>query len=233
MTANLTSAGATRRRWLAGAAGGAAVLLLPACARYGGTYSLEEAVRRMLLLAAENAFARLTAPGGYWDEQVARIGLGNLMGTRGDVLSRILTSPLFKQRLEERLAGLAIEASFRAAPVVTDAVRVVGLRNAIDLVRGGPGAASAYLRQEVGTALVDAVVPELGEAIRVSRDPLLGEAINALAGVDVAALADRVGREVDKAIWGETAREEAAIRADPRATRDPAIIAVFGPARAI
>jgi hypothetical protein len=87
--------------------------------------------------------------------------------------------------------------------------------------RASPRPASAYLRQEVGTALVDAVVPELGEAI------------HALAGVDVAALADRVGREVDKAIWGEIAREEAAIRADPRATRDPAIIAVFGPARAI
>lgn len=233
MTANLTPAGSTRRRLLAGAAGGAAMLLLPGCASYGGAYSLEEAVRRMLLLASENAFARLTAPGGYWDEQVARIGLGNLIGTRGDVLSRILTSQLFKQRLEERFASFAVEASFRAAPVVTDAVRVVGLRNAIDLVRGGPGAASAYLRQEVGTALLDAVVPELGEAIRVSRDPLLGEALNALAGVDVAAVADRVGREVDNAIWGEIAREEAAIRADPRATRDPAIMAVFGPARAI
>ncbi len=74
--------------------------------------------------------------------------------------------------------------------------------------RASPRPASAYLRQEVGTALVDAVVQELGEAIRVSR-------------------------EVDKAIWREIAREEAAIRADPRATRDPAIIAVFGPARAI
>jgi len=233
MTANLTPAGSTRRRLLAGAAGGAAVLLLPACANYGGTYSLEEAVRRMLLLASENAFARLTAPGGYWDEQVARVGLGNLLGARGDVLSRILTSQLFKERLEERFASFAVEASFRAAPVVTDAVRVVGLRNAIDLVRGGPSAASAYLRQQVGTALLDAVVPELGDALRVSRDPLLGEALNALAGVDVAALAQRVGREVDNAIWGEIAREEAAIRADPRATRDPAIISVFGAGRGV
>lgn len=231
MTANLTPAGSTRRRLLAGAAGGVAVLLLPACANYGGTYSLEEAVRRLLLLASENAFARLTAPGGYWDEQVARVGLGNLLGARGDGLSRILTSQLFKERLEERFASFAVEASFRAAPVVTDAVRVVGLRNAIDLVRGGPSAASAYLRQQVGTALLDAVVPELGDALRVSRDPLLGEALNALAGVDVAALAERVGREVDNAIWGEIAREEAAIRADPRATRDPAIISVFGPGR--
>lgn len=232
MTAIVTHM-ASRRNLLAGAAGAGALLLLPGCVGTGGGFSLDEAVRRMLLLASENAFARLTAPGGYWDEQVARIGLGNLMGTRGDVLSRILTSGLVKDRLEERFATFAIDASYRAAPVVTDAVRVIGFQNAIALVRGGPTAASSYLREEVGTALLDAVVPELGDALRVSRDPLLGEALNALTGVDVAGVADRVGREVDNAIWGEIGREEAAIRLDPRSTRDPAIIAVFGAARAL
>jgi len=232
MTAIVTQA-TSRRSLLAGAAGVGALLLLPGCASTGGAFSLEEAVRRMLMLATDNAFLRLTAPGGYWDEQVARIGLGNLMGTRGDVLSRILTSGLVKDRLEERFASFAIDASYRAAPVVTDAIRVVGFQNAIALVRGGPNAASSYLRQEVGSALLDAVVPELGDAIRLSRDPLLGQALNALTGVDVAAVANRVGSEVDNAIWGEIGREEAAIRLDPGATRDPAIIAVFGAARAL
>jgi hypothetical protein len=231
MTANVTNAHLTgqptRRSLLAGAAGAGALLLLPGCATTGG-FSMVEAVRRMLLLATENAFARLTSPGGFWDEQVARIGLNNLLGTRGDVLSRILTSQLFKDRLEERFATFAIDASYRAAPVVTDAVRVIGFENAIALVRGGPTAASLYLREEVGAALIDAVVPELGEAIRISRDPLLGEALNALAGVDVAGVADRFARQIDDAIWGEIGREEAAIRADPERTRDPLLIGVFG-----
>lgn len=218
---------ATRRSLLAGAAGAGALLLLPGCATTGG-FSLVEAVRRMLLLATENAFARLTAPGGFWDEQVARLGLDSVMGARGDVLSRILTSQLFKDRLEERFATFAIDASFRAAPIVTDAIRVVGFENAVALVRGGPDAASLYLRQEVGTALLDAVVPELGEALRISRDPLLGEALNALTGVNVAGVADRFGRQIDDAIWGEIGREEAAIRANPEATRDPVLIGVFG-----
>lgn len=218
----------TRRSLLAGAAGAGALLLLPGCATTGGGFSLVEAVRRLLLLASENAFARLTAPGGFWDEQVAQLGLANVLGTRGDVLSRILTSQLFKDRLEERFATFAIDASFRAAPVVTDAIRVIGFENAVALVRGGPDAASLYLRQEVGTALIDAVVPELGEALRVSRDPLLGEALNALTGVNVAAVADRFGRQIDDAIWGEIGREEAAIRANPESTRDPLLIGVFG-----
>lgn len=227
MTA-ITTFAPTRRSLLAGAAGAGAVLLLPGCASTGGGFSLVEAVRRLLLLASENAFARLTAPDGFWDEQVARLGLANVLGTRGDVLGRILTSQAFKDRLEERFAGFAIEASFRAAPVVTDAIRVIGFENAVALVRGGPDAASLYLRQELGTALLDAVVPELGDALRVSRDPLVGQALSALTGVDVAGVADRFGREIDDAIWGEIGREEAAIRANPEATRDPVLIGVFG-----
>ena len=222
----------TRRSLLTGAAGAGALLLLPGCAGTGG-FSMVEAVRRMLLLASENAFARLTAPGGFWDEQVARVGLGQLMGTRGDVLSRILTSALVKDRLEERFATFAIDASFRAAPIVTDAVRVIGFENAIDLVRGGPSAASTFLRAEMGTALLDAMVPELGEAIRLADDPLVGQAIGALTGVNVGEVAGRIGREVDNAIWGEIAREEAAIRANPQATRDPLLISVFGVASRI
>lgn len=218
----------TRRRLLAGASGGAVLLFMPACASIGGGFSMVEAVRRMLLLATENAFARLTAPGGFWDEQVAAIGLGTMLGARGDVLSRILTSALVKDRLEERFAAFAIDASFRAAPVVTEAIQVIGFENAVALVRGGPTAASGYLRQEVGMALINAVVPELGEALRLSRDPLVGQALSALAGVDVAGVADRIGRRIDEAVWAEIAREEAAIRADPQSTRDPVLIGVFG-----
>lgn len=223
----------TRRALLAGAAGIGALALLPGCVSNGSGFSLVEAVRRLLLLASENAFARLTEPGGFWDEQVARLGLANFLGGRGDTLSRILTSPLFKDRLEERFATFAIDASFRAAPVVTDAVQVIGFANALELVRGGPSAASDFLRLELGTALLDAMVPELSDAIRLTEDPLVGQAIGALVGVNPGEVASRIGREVDDAIWGEIAREEAAIRADPEATRDPLLIGVFGLGRTI
>ena len=223
----------TRRALLAGVAGAGALALLPGCAGTGGGFSMVEAVRRMLLLASENAFARLTEPGGFWDRQVAQLGLADMMGTRGDTLARILSSALVKDRLEERFAGFAIDASYRAAPVVTDAIEVIGFANALDLVRGGPTAASTFLRGEVGPALVDAMVPDLGNAIRLAEDPLVAQAIGALAGVDPGAVAMRIGRVVDDAIWGEIAREEAAIRADPQGTRDPLLIGVFGAASRI
>ena len=68
-----TAVTTTRRRLLAGATGAAALALLPGCATTGG-FSMVEAVRRLLLISSENAFARLTEPGGFWDQQVAQLG---------------------------------------------------------------------------------------------------------------------------------------------------------------
>lgn len=217
-----------RRVFLTGSLLAAGALTLPGCASYGGTFSLTEAVRRLLLLSAERAFLRLTARGGFWDQQVAALGLGTMMGTRGDVLGRILTSSLFKQRLEGAVADIAVDASYRAAPVVTDAVRVIGFQNAVDLIRGGPTAASMFMKQEVGLRVVDAMVPEVGTAFRVAKDPLLGELLASLTGVDIPGVATNFSTKVNDVIWTEIGREEAAIRADPAATRDPVLIGVFG-----
>lgn len=216
-----------RRALLRGTAGGALLLAIPACTGLPG-FSMTEAIRRLLLRASENAFARLTAPDGYWDDQVARLGLSNLLGTRGDTLTRILTSTLFKDRLEDAFADIAIEGSYRAAPIVTDAVRVIGLANAIELVRGGPRAATQALQGELGGRLIDEMVPELGDAIRIASDPLVAELINAATGTNVGGIAQRLAGNIDSAIWTEIGNEEAAIRANPEATRDPVLIGVFG-----
>ncbi len=203
------------------------LLALPACSSIPG-FGLADAVRRMLTLSSERAFARLTADGGFWDQQVAQIGLANLLGTRGDILSSILTSSLFKSRLNGAFADIAIEGAYRAAPIVADAVRVIGFQNAIDLVRGGPTAATSFLKQEMGGQLIEAMVPELANAMRVAQDPLVGQALSAITGVNVSQVATTFGARVNDTIWTEIGREEAAIRANPRSTNDPLIIGTFG-----
>ncbi|GMM92825.1 DUF4197 domain-containing protein [Qipengyuania sp. MTN3-11] len=218
-----------RRAFMTRTMGGGAALgaiSLAGCAGGYGGFSLVDAVQRLLFLSSERAFARML-DGGYWDSQVATLGLGNVLGTRGDVLTRILTSTLFKTRLESAFADIAYRGAERAAPIVTDAVRVIGFQNAVDLVRGGPTAATAFLRGNLGTRLVDAMVPELGQAMRVASDPLVGELLAGLTGVDVGGVATRVADTIDETIWREIGAEEAAIRRDPRSTRDPAIIGIF------
>lgn len=203
------------------------LLALPSCATVPG-FGFTDAIRRLLTLSSERAFARLTADGGFWDQQVAEIGLANLLGTRGDVLSSILTSGLFKSRLNDAFADVAIEGAYRAAPVVADAVRVIGIENAVALVRGGPTAATGFLRNELSGQLIEVMVPEIGDALRVARDPLVGQALSALTGVNVGQVANSFGNRVNDVIWTEIGREEALIRENPRSTNDPMIIGVFG-----
>jgi len=217
----------SRRAFIGGLGAGGALLALPGCTGLGG-FSMVDAVQRLLFLSSERAFARMLRDDGFWDRQVAQVGLGGLLGARGDVLGRILTSALFKSRLEGAFAEIAWEGAERAAPLVTDAVRVVGVQNAIDLVRGGPTAATAFLRGSMGTSLIEAMVPELGQAMRVAQDPLVGQALAALTGVNVPQVATRVATSIDDTIWREIGGEEAGIRANPEATRDPLIIGVFG-----
>lgn len=218
----------TRRRAFLGGIGlGGAALALPGCAGLPG-FSMVDAVQRMLFLSSERAFARMLQPDGFWDQQVATVGLDNLLGARGGVLSSILTSGPFKDRLADAFGDIAYEGADRAAPLVTEAVRTIGIQNAIDLVNGGPTAATAFLRGSMGGSLIEAMVPELGDAMRVAQDPLVGQALALLTGVDIPTVSGRVAGRIDDTIWREIGVEESLIRADPAATRDPLIIGVFG-----
>lgn len=225
---NATMSTLPRRAFLAGGAA-SGVLALSACAGGGfGGFSFVDAIQRLLFLSSERAFARMLNGGGYWDQQVASLGLGEFLGGRGDVLSRILTSALFKNRLEDAFGDIAFDAAERAAPVVADTIRVVGYQNAIDLVRGGPTAATSYLRGNMGTRLLDVMVPEVGQGLRVAQDPLVGQVLVALTGIDVPGVARGFSTRVEDTIWNEIGLEEAEIRRNPAATNDPVLIGVLG-----
>ena len=216
-----------RRSFLGGITLGGAALALPGCAGLPG-FSMVDAVQRILFLSSERAFERMLQADGFWDNQVAEIGLESLLGARGGVLSRILTSNLFKDRLADAFGDIAYEGAYRAAPFVTDAVRTIGVQNAVDLVRGGPTAATDFLRGSMGQSLLEAMVPALGDAMRVANDPLVGEALAALTGVNIPQVSSRIASRIDNTIWREIGFEEAAIRRNPDPTRDPLIIGVFG-----
>jgi hypothetical protein len=215
----------SRRAFLA-ASGASTVLVLAGCAN-GPGISLTEAIRRLLLLASERAFALLTAPGGFWDRSVARLALPEMFNGRGAIVQQVLTSALFKERLQRELNHIAEDGARRAAPVVADAVRAVGFEDALAIVKGGPRAASDYLRRTMAGGLVEVMAPALGDGLRLAQDPIVGQALAALTGVNVGQVAHSLSLEADEAIWGEIGRQEAEIRANPEATQDPLLIAVF------
>ena len=215
-----------RRTFLAGTAA-AGLLALPGCQSLGG-FSMVEAIRRLLTLSSRAAFAALTAPGGFWDSEVARFDAPELFGASGTgVLKSLLTSTLFKQNLQHQLNIVAEKGAERAAPVVYAAVRKISIPDAVGLVRGGPTAATSFLRAEMGPALINAMIPGLTDALRLSGDPVIGQAVKALAGVDIGAMAQSVANRADNSIWYQIGHEESTLRAHPETTKDPLLIGVF------
>jgi hypothetical protein len=191
--------------------------------------SVEEAVRRLLRRSTERALARLEEPGGVWDRMIAQIDLGQNAGAAGFLLKGALISPEFHRRLDAWLRSAALRAARAAAPRIAAAVKVMGIANARAVLGGGPHAATDLLRGEMGPAVIEAMLPEFRDALRVLDDPVLGPAIRALAGLGADALARRFARHADQALWDAIGAQEAAIRADPGADGDPQLAEMLAP----
>jgi hypothetical protein len=216
-----------RNVMIAGMAGMA--LTLPGCESIPG-FNLTDAIRRILTLSSQNAFAQLLQPNGFFDSSVARIDLPDRFGGNAGsgILSAVLQSNSFRDKLQRQLNRAAEKGAERAAPLVADAVRNVSIEDAAAIVRGGPDAATGFLRGKMGAALIDAMLPGISEGLRLFDDKTISRAVQSVTGFDIGSLAVDVNRKVDNAIWSAIGAEEGAIRANPQKTNDPLLIGVFG-----
>lgn len=202
------------------------VMALPGCTTIGRP-SYTDIIENLLMLSSQRAFARLTQPDGFWDSQVARINMPVLFGRPGSVAQKVFRSPLFKEKLQRELNRIAEDGARVAAPIVYDAVRSLTVTDALALLRGGDTSATTFLRQSMGSGLVNAMIPELDRVMRMAEDPVLNTAVNALTGVNMADAAHALALEADNAIWYEIGAQEADIRAHPESTNDGALIAAL------
>lgn len=219
---------ATRRQILSSGAA-IAILALPGCQSVPG-FSLTEAIRRLLTLSSQSAFALLLQPGGFYDSSVARIALPDRFGGNSGtgILSAVLQSRTFRDRLQRQLNRAAEKGAERAAPMVADAVRSISIEDAASIVRGGPRAATDFLRGKMGIALVDAMLPGVSDGLRLFDDQVISQAVRSVTGFDIGTLTQDITRKTDDAIWAAIGLEESNIRADPQRTNDPLLIGVFG-----
>lgn len=220
-----------RRSFLTGAAAIAGALVLPgagaaqvAAAPQGGGE-----VQRLLVLAAQSAFARLTAPGGFWNSRVARFGLPTLFKKTPANAAGPLGQDSFRSELQHRLNILAETGARGAAPAVTDAARKLVVPDPLSVLRGKPSAGATQLRMGMGSGLVNAMIPTLEQALLAAQDPIVAQAVTALAGVALKDVAHAVALAADNGIWYEIGKAEADIRANPALANDPALAAALRP----
>lgn len=216
------------RRAVIGGLMAAPLLTLPGCASTPGL-SLTEAIRRLLTLASQRALARLMVENGFYDSAVARIDLPPQLGGPGasSLLSRALRTGPIKDRLMRQVNRAAEKGAERAAPIVADAITSLPIEDAAAVIAGGPGAATALLERTMGRGLASAMLPAIDGGLKLFDSQVVTEALRLVSGIDLPALARDVSDRTHDAIYRAIAAEEAAIRADPAATRDPLLMAVF------
>lgn len=206
------------------------LLALPGCATGLGGFSFEEAIRRLLTVSSQRAFASLLQENGFFESDVARITLPPQLGGGGttSVLAALLRTSAVQNQLMQIVNDAAANAAERAAPLVMDSIRTMSIVDAVSIVRGGPTAATAYLQRSMGTAIFDAMVPGVGSALRLLDRGVLSQALRVATGIDFSGLQQDVARKASDGIYRAIGREEAAIRANPSATGDPLLAGVFG-----
>lgn len=217
-----------RRQFLSG--GSALALLAVSGCSQGLGFSLTEAIRRLLSLSSQRALARLMAPDGFYDSQIGRITLPDQLGGSGggSLLSRVLLSSVVRDRLLRQVNRAAEKGAERAAPVIADAIMSTSPQDAAAIIKAvGTPAATNLLQQHMGTALISAMLPGVDDGLKLFDNQAVTEALRVATGIDFAGLRDDVTRKASNAIFAEMGKEEMAIRADPRATGDPVLIAAF------
>lgn len=222
----------TSRRALLSAAAVIPILALPGCA--GGLgFSLVDAIRRLLSLSAQRAFAGLMRENGFFDDNVAKIELPEALGGgRGStIVAALLQTNAFRSRLTRQVNRAAEKGAELAAPIVADAITNLGVEDAAAIVSGGGNAATALLQRAMGDALIARMLPGIDAGLKLFDSDVVNQALKQVTGINFAGLRDDVTRKATDGIYRAIGREEAAIRADPASTNDALLIGVFGLAK--
>ena len=221
------------RRAVLGFGAAAGLLALPGCSSMPGI-SLTEAVKRLLVLSSQNAFAELLQPNGFFDSQVARISVPDSLGGPRvtNIATALLRSKTSQDRLLKQVNRAAEEGADLAAPIVAETIRNMSVADAVSIINGGPRAATSLLQGQLGDALVDRMLPGIGNGLKLFDNEIINLVLSQVTNVDFGSISRDVTIKVNDAIYRSIGAQEEAIRANPRATNDPLLIAVLGARKA-
>tara|TARA_R110001606_G_scaffold46100_4_gene118804 strand:- start:3481 stop:4161 length:681 start_codon:yes stop_codon:yes gene_type:complete len=221
------------RRSVLGFGAVAGLLVLPGCSSLPGL-SLTEAIKRLLTLSSQNAFAELLQPNGFFDSQVARISVPDSLG--GSRVTSVATALLRSKPIQDRLLLQVNRAAERgaelAAPIVAETIRNMSIADAAAIINGGPRAATSLLQGQLGNTLVDRMLPGIGNGLRLFDNEIINLVLSQATNVDFSSISRDVTNKVSDAIYRSIGAQEESIRANPRATNDPLLIAVLGVGKA-
>ncbi|MEO5587108.1 MAG: DUF4197 family protein [Novosphingobium sp.] len=207
-----------RRGALAGI-GASALLMFAPSAAWAAAAPIDVA-RRLMRQATNRAFAKLSAPNGFWDSTVARFDIPELF-TKGAVPTAQ------REQLQRRLNVAAEAGARRAGQAARGTHGLIKREDAVALIGGEATAGTSLLRTRIGANLINVMIPALERALRAERDPVVSAAVSKLSGVELNDVAKAIALKADSAIWYQIGAEEGDIRTNPQSTGDKVLIEAF------
>ena len=194
----------------------------------------EGGIKEALAQGVQKAISQLGRKDGFLADQAVRIGTPKKLRDLTKIAKQ-LGAGKYVEQFETSMNRAAEAAVPLAADTFADAVRGLTVEDAIALVRGGDGAATAYLREKTGPRLREQFLPVVAkttaEAGVTQRYKQLTEKAGEMGNLLGSSEVDLDQYVTDKAIDGlfhYVAEQEKAIRANPLGQASSLLQRVFG-----
>lgn len=204
-------------------------------------------LKQALTIGADSAASELSATNGYYLDQLVKITLPPEASVVTENISKIPGGEKLLEDVILRINRSAEDAAKEAAPVFARAVTGMTIQDGFNILRGGKGAATQYLKTQTYRELYNLYQPKIKKSLdkeivgnistNESWNTLTGQ-WNRVAGSIVGKMANLESIESDldrylteKALDGlflKLALEEEKIRKDPKARVTALLKRVFG-----
>lgn len=192
------------------------------------------ALRDALTIGARNASGRLATPNGYFGNALIKI----LLPPEAAKVERTLRQVGMGNMVDDLILSMnrsAEDAAGKAVPIFINAISTMSIQDGVNIVRGGNGAATAYLRQRTTIQLTEAFRPVIQSALGKNNVASLWTNVfstyNKLPLVRTPVNPDLTSYVTERALNGlfvTIADEENKIRVNPGARSTELLRKVFG-----
>jgi hypothetical protein len=206
------------------------------------TKEIGQGLKEALDAGVATGVAQLSKVGGFAQSPAYRIPLPpEIKALEEKVRKNPLLSATMGPKLDRLVAAMnegAEKAVQEAAPIFKEAIVNMTIQDAVGILQGGDGSATAYLKGATEPAVQEAFAPVIDRALKAVDiakywTPLV-QALNANKGIlglshDIETdLPTYVNQGATTAIYQEIAVQEAKIRKDPMARTSELLKKVFG-----
>jgi hypothetical protein len=191
-------------------------------------------LRQALEVGAQNASGRLNAVNGFFGNALIKV----LMPPEAKNVENSLRSLGFRSVVDKAILSMnraAEDAAGKAVPIFVDAIRNMNIQDGLNILKGGNGAATAFLRNATTGALTNAFRPVIQTSLnKVGATSYWGDVMkiyNRLPTTRQQINPDLTAYVTERALNGlfvNIADEENKIRTNPAARVSDILKKVFG-----